>query len=208
MAMVTYLGPFLCLHFQQVQACWELGHIRHDHRYQRMLAELSGNGCGQDSAQDALGSFEQLVEPDRLQLRFQTLVEVEERVRHFHATVAGALRLEKAFVKRIVRLQRVERQAHVAEDHGQLVVEVVGDETRERAHQFQLLLFTERLFDLWLAGRIFGGHAHSATALAASRARYAPLCATTRSCLPGNELNFCEVGDRTVWPARPCIMKS
>jgi len=67
-----------------------------------MLAELCGNGCRQDSAQDALGSFEQLIEADRFQLRFETLVEVEERVRHFHATVAGALRLKKAFVKRIV----------------------------------------------------------------------------------------------------------
>jgi len=43
-----------------------------------------------------------LIEADRFQLRFETLVEVEERVRHFHATVAGALRLKKAFVKRIV----------------------------------------------------------------------------------------------------------
>ena len=66
------------------------------------LLNFVGNGCRQDSAQNALGSFEQLVEPNRLQLRFETLVEVEERVRHFHATVAGALRLKKAFVKRIV----------------------------------------------------------------------------------------------------------
>ena len=53
-------------------------------------------------------------------------------------------------------LARVERQAHVAQDHCQLIVEVVRDETRERVHHLQLLLSTERLFDLWLAGRIFG----------------------------------------------------
>src|SRR5262249_23789919 len=83
------------------------GHIRHDHQRARMLAELRGSARGQDATQDALGSFQQLIKPNQLQLRFETLVEVAERMRHFHAAVAGAQRLHKALVKLIVRLQRV-----------------------------------------------------------------------------------------------------
>ena len=55
-----------------------------------MLAELRGSARGQDATQDALGSFQQLIKLNWLQLRFETLVEVAERMRHFHAAVAGA----------------------------------------------------------------------------------------------------------------------
>jgi hypothetical protein len=110
------------------------------------LANLGGDIARQYLAQNPLGALQQLVQLDGPQFRLHALAQVQQRARHFHAALGGLLRLVQAFIKRMVGIERIERQAYVSQDHRQLVVEIVGNEARQRAHHFQLLLFAQSGF--------------------------------------------------------------
>src|SRR5205814_4697278 len=128
----------------------------------------------------ALGSSQQAIEFDRLQLRFYAPAQVQQSTRHFHAPVGSISCLDKTVVQTIFRIERIQRQLDIPQNHSELVVQIVRNKTGQGAQGLEVAFFSQPFFEFrGSAFRQKGIHGDSMLVVRAERGRAAQPCVSS-----------------------------